>query len=301
MQLSAWNNIVGLSILIPIYNYNVTTLVQVLNDQLNHSKRQGEIVLLDDGSSLSFVSNNEILQNGSTIRFITSGVNEGRIIARQKLAAEARYENLLFLDCDSEVIKKDFLSAYFNLIDKDTMLASGGRVYVNEEPKECDLKLHWKYGSKRESKASAFRSNNFLIKKDLFSSLETKIPFSGYGHEDSWWGIQFEEAGVKCEYINNPTLHAGLEKASLFIEKSENAVGNLLVLEKMISEQTLSRHIKIYKWYRRIKNSGLAGAYLFFENCFHKFFYKNLISCNPNLFYFDCYRLAILLKKGKNN
>lgn len=290
---------VGLSILIPIYNYNVTALVQALNGQLAALKREGEIILGDDGSSPSFVSTNQSLNDGVNVRFVASEKNEGRIVCRQKLSALAKYENLLFLDCDSEIISTDFLSAYFNLMDKDTILASGGRVYANEAPAECDLKLHWKYGSRRESKASAFMSNNFFIKKKLFNKLDTVIPFSGYGHEDSWWGIQFEKAGIKCEYIKNPVLHTGLVNSSIFIAKSENALENLLVLEQSVDKLFLSKHIKIYRWYRKLKSSGLSGIYLFFEKPFHNYFYKNLISCNPRLFFFDCYRLAVLLRKGK--
>jgi hypothetical protein len=141
--------------------------------------------------------------------------------ARQELSGLARYEYLLFLDCDSEIIKDDFLSVYFELIKGDISLASGGRVYADTPPAGCEFMLHWKYGSKRESRqnrsgsASAFLSNNFLIRREIFKSLDASLQIPGYGHEDTWWGIQFEQAGISCRYINNPVLHAAIEKAEI--------------------------------------------------------------------------------------
>jgi glycosyltransferase involved in cell wall biosynthesis len=227
---------VGLSVLIPVYNYNVTSLVHALSAQLEKTGKEGEIILLDDGSSDDTILANQSLQNISYVRFFRNEKNEGRMLARQKLSTLARFEWLLFLDCDSGIIKDDFLAAYFNLIKDDIDLASGGRVYADQQPAECELMLHWKYGRKRESPkgkpGTTFQSNNFLIKKEIFERLDTSLQMPGYGHEDSWWGIQFEQAAIRCRYLNNPVLHASIEKADSYIEKSEQALSNLLLLEK---------------------------------------------------------------------
>jgi glycosyltransferase involved in cell wall biosynthesis len=294
---------VGLSVLIPVYNFNVTSLVQALNAQLQTTGKEGEIILLDDGSSAETFVANQSLKNIPSISLYQNEKNEGRMAARQKLADLARYDYLLFLDCDSGIIKDDFLSVYFDLINEDNSLASGGRAYTDDPPAECELMLHWKYGRKRESRqektGTAFMSNNFLIKKEIFKGLDTSLQLPGYGHEDSWWGIQFEQAGIICRNISNPVLHASIEKAEAFIEKSENALTNLLLLEKNIDLKLISQHVRIYRWYRRLKRSGLSGLYLFFEKPFHNYFRRNLLSCKPRLFFFDCYRLAVLLKMAK--
>jgi glycosyltransferase involved in cell wall biosynthesis len=294
---------VGLSVLIPVYNFNVTSLVQALNSQLQAIGKEGEIILLDDGSSAEMLITNQSLKNILSVSFHQNVKNEGRMAARLKLSDLARYDYLLFLDCDSGIIKDDFLAEYFDLINKNISLASGGRVYTEVMPVECELVLHWKYGRKRESRqgkqGAAFMSNNFLIKKENFNSLDNSLKLPGYGHEDSWWGIQFEKSGIICHYINNPVLHAAIEKADAFIAKSENALGNLLLLEKNIEPKLISKHVRIYKWYRRIKKIGLSGLYLFIEKPFHNYFRRNILTCKPNLFYFDCYRLAVLIRMGK--
>ncbi|HMK25541.1 MAG TPA: glycosyltransferase [Chitinophagaceae bacterium] len=294
----------GLSILIPVYNFNVTSLVQALRAQLASTEKEGEIILWDDGSDKFVLTANQSLENIQSVLLYKNEKNEGRMLTRQRLSGLARYDYLLFLDCDSKIIKDDFLSAYFDLIKEDINLASGGRVYADAPPAECDLMLHWKYGRKRESKprpGAAFMSNNFLIKKEIFKNLDTSLKLAGYGHEDSWWGIQFEQAGISCRYINNPVLHAAIEKADVYIEKSEMALSNLLLLEKKIDKNMISRHVRIFRWYRRLKTTGLSGLYLFFEKIFHRSFRGNLLSCKPSLFFFDCYRLAALIRMAKQN
>jgi glycosyltransferase involved in cell wall biosynthesis len=290
---------VGLSILIPVYNYNVTSLVQALAGQLIKTGKTGEIILLDDGSDSPLVSFNQSLQNIPSVSFYQNDNNQGRMAARQKLSSLASYNHLLFLDCDCEIIKYDFLAVYFDCMEKEAQLVSGGRVYFNTAPVICDLKLHWKYGTKRESTAKAFMSNNFFIKRELFIQLSNCPQLTGYGHEDSWWGIQFEQLGIKCQYINNPVLHTALETADVFLTKSENALGNLLVIEKNINKDVLIRYVKIFTWYCRLNRTGLSGVFLFFEKPFHNYFRRNLLSCKPSLLFFDCYRLAVLLRMGK--
>ncbi len=298
----------GLSILIPVFNVNVTSLVRTLAGQLLKTGQEGEIILVDDGSSDPVVSVNQFLQTITGVSFHQLEKNEGRMAARQKLAEWARFDHLLFLDCDSDIIKDDFLANYFELVNKDTPLATGGRVYTAEPPSACELMLHWKYGTNRESrkknkisgKGAAFMSNNFLIRTALFKQLSNSILLTGYGHEDSWWGIRFEQLGIPCIHIDNPVLHGALEKADAFLIKSENAVANLLLLEGKIGKELLSRHVKIFRWYCRLKAWGLAGLYLFIEKPFHNYFRKNLLSCKPNLVFFDGYRLAVLTRLSRS-
>jgi glycosyltransferase involved in cell wall biosynthesis len=297
---------VSLSILIPVYNFNAISLVEELTTQLSKTGKEGEIILLDDASVPAIVSTNAVLQELPAVRFFYNEKNEGRMASRQQLSQIARYDYLLFLDCDSEIISDDFLNNYFKQIDNHIILASGGRIYTTDPPAESVYLLHWKYGTKRESRKPGkvnepgFMSNNFLIRKELFSNLDNYLELPGYGHEDSWWGIQFEQSGVQCHYIDNPVLHSSLEKADVFLAKSENALTNLLLLEKNIGIHLLSRHVKIFRWYMRLKKTGFSGIYLLVEKLFHNYFRKNLLSNKPNLFYFDCYRLAVLIRKGKS-
>ena len=87
----------GLSILIPVYNFNITSLVQALAAQLTACGQPAEIILLDDGSDHITVSANQSIKNISLVSFFYNQKNEGRMAARQKLCGLAKYEYLLFL------------------------------------------------------------------------------------------------------------------------------------------------------------------------------------------------------------
>lgn len=290
----------GLSILIPVYNFDVTALVKTLAEQLQQTGKPGEIILFDDSSAPAINAINNKLVIFPFIKYQRNEKNEGRTNSRRKLSSLASFENLLFLDCDSRIVHNNFITSYFDEEKQGTELVTGGRIYSSVPPTDCKLRLHWKYGSRRESdKGAAFMSSNFMIRKSLFEQLDFSFQLPGYGHEDTWWGIQFKNFGIKVKKINNPVLHDALEDSETYLKKSENAVMNLLLLEKKVDITTLKNEVKIYRWYRRLRSSGFAGLYLLLEKIFHKAFYKNLLSCRPRLFYFDCYRLAILIRLAK--
>ncbi len=41
----------------------------------------------------------------------------------------------------------------------------------------------------------------------------------GYGHEDTFIGIELERKNIHTRHINNPVLHNRLETANAFIKK----------------------------------------------------------------------------------
>ena len=295
----------GLSILIPVYNCDVTVLVNTIAAQLKQYEIIGEIILLDDASDPAFDKINKTLSQISSVTYSRNQQNAGRTESRKLLAESARYNYLLFLDCDSMIIKDNFLDVYSRQIDLNEQLVSGGRRYYPQPPDKCIYHLHWKYGSRREvvsashNKAPAFMSHNFLVKKFIFQQLDFTIQLKGYGHEDSFWGIQFRKMGVEQKKIENPVLHASLEEAAVYLKKSEQAIENLLELSSIVNTRLLKKEIKMFMWFRRLKAWGLAGIFEFLLRPFQSFIRKNLSSCSPSLFFFDCYRLALLIRLFK--
>ena len=294
----------GLSILIPVYNFDVTELVNNLSGQLHQSEIDGEIVILDDASDLYFTEKNRELANISSVKYQRNEFNLGRTNSRKKLAETAIYEYLLFLDCDSEIISADFIKKYVEQTNLNSKVVSGGRVYYSEPPDSCDLRLHWKYGLYRESnkkRKNAFMSNNFMIQKSVFQNLDFSFILEGYGHEDSLWGIQLKKKGVIPMYIDNAILHGKLETSAVFLTKSHRALMNLHLLSKSLNKNDLEREIKIFKSYRRLKGFMLLSLFIFIAKPFLIFMRKNLLSCNPSLFFFDVYRMVIFtyIVKGK--
>ena len=289
-----------ISILIPVYNRDVNQLASQLSRQLSNLSGSGEIIFFDDASAERSRRINAAIATLPHIRYLQANVNQGRIRIRQLLAEKAAYDWLLFLDCDSQVLLQTFLEKYCRQLPHDPAVFVGGRIYSQEPPADCAHRLHWKYGSKREAVDPAkrnedpypgFMSNNFMVHKNIFNQLSFVSDWQGYGHEDTWIGMQLEKQGVSIIYIDNVVLHDGLERVEVFIPKSEQALRNLIRLQQLVPAATLRRHVKLYRAYSRLKSTGLLWMPRFIYRMMRKRIFDNLESCNPSLFYFDLYRL----------
>jgi glycosyltransferase involved in cell wall biosynthesis len=298
-----------ISILIPVYNRDVNQLASTLSNQLSAMDQPGEIVLLDDGSAEAFRKANAATVKLPHVKYMESEKNVGRIRIRQLLAEMAAYDWMLFLDGDSMIISARFLEKYYDevvsyaaysLLEGFPGLFVGGRIYQQQPPGNCSLRLHWEYGRKREAidpqkrntdPYRGFMSNNFMINKFYFERLSFTNDWDGYGHEDSWIGMQLEDYKTVIKYIDNAVLHDGLEPAETFIAKSEEALKNLHKLQKLVDNQQLKTHIRLFRVYAQLKSLGLLWLPATIYNLQKRKIEKNLRSCHPSLYYFDLYRL----------
>ena len=87
-----------ISILIPCYNYDITELTQKLHKQLNIVKKKFEIICVEDGSTDTFLNTN--IKKLTHVKYIKLHKNIGRSKIRNFLAMEAKFNWLLFIDCD---------------------------------------------------------------------------------------------------------------------------------------------------------------------------------------------------------
>ena len=91
-------------------------------------------------------------------------------------------------------------------------------------------------------------------------------------------------------------LHDGIEEATVFIRKSENALQNLQVLSDITDHHMLKKHVKLYRYFCYAKNLGLLWAVRLLYRAIQSFIAKNLQSCNPSLLLFDLYRLNYFIE-----
>lgn len=294
-----------ISILIPVYNTKVESLVQSLASQLVQSGLEGEIIVADDCSADEFRESNNIITSIPNVKYLTLQENIGRQKIRKYLAERANHRWLLFLDGDSIIINDQFIDNYLNALGDLGSVITGGRIYQKEKPTECTYTLHWLYGSKREageSRTAAFMSNNFCISRDLFLELSPVKELSGYGHEDTWMGMELEQRGAVLRKIRNPVLHAGIETSDTYLRKSREALLNLLQLERQVAKDALRKHVRIYRYYHFVSAMNVSGLVAFFYRRFEKALLGNLHSCHPSLVLFDFYRLTqliLLARSGK--
>ena len=124
-----------LSILIPVYNFNIVPLVTELHEQATKASIPFEIIVLDDCSSELLRHQNKDVVNFPGVRFLELEKNIGRARIRNRLAEMAVYSTLLFLDCDSEIPSKNYIKHYLPWCDR-LLVVCGGRSYKPDPPDE---------------------------------------------------------------------------------------------------------------------------------------------------------------------
>ena len=286
-----------LSICIPIYNFDVTELVKSLDDEIKTQKLQVEIILIDDASHESFREINKAL---NVQNYVQLEQNIGRSAIRNKFLEFVHFDWLLFLDCDSKVEGKHFLSKYLNTIQNNSAsVFCGGRHY----PKHCpskSQKLSWNYGKKRESKSAlarskspnkSFMTNNFLIRKAVLAQIQFDERIKNYGHEDTLFGIMLEEKAIAIEHIENSILNGHIETNEVFLKKTHQALENLkLIFAYYENKGKLTEHISLMAFTQRSKLRRSLLKMVF--KIFGKTIKALLTSGQGNVFLFDTYRLG---------
>lgn len=289
-----------LSICIPVYNYEVSPLVGELHRQLAASGVPFEILLIDDASLPGFREKNRQSLPSNT-NYIQLHQNIGRSKIRNLLAKKAQYPYLLFMDCDSAVPSATFISQYIRICQPG-IVCYGGCMY-EKELQDISSSLRWKYGHQRESRSAAqrkkhpntgFRTNNFLIDKNIFSTVTFDEEITEYGHEDTLFGMDLEQAGIVIRHIDNPLIHLGLEDNRTFLKKTESSLTNLNRIEQHLKEKNIppDNYFRIIRTRNILKKFRIHKITVFFFKIFRSSLRKNLCGKRPNLLLFDLYRLG---------
>lgn len=290
-----------LSILLPIYNFDVRPLVQELWEQGRSLSVPFEIVALDDGSSAEFKALHQNLGDREEIYYEALPENLGRSAIRNELARRAKYEFLLYLDCDSKVVRMDYLQYYMDHLHSGALLY-GGRTYQAQKPVNRELHLHWTYGTEREVSSPyqrrqqpyhLFMTNNFIVPK----SIQQRFPFEEklrqYGHEGTLFGLQLAQAKVPIIHLDNALEHIGLEPAEIFLQKSRQAVINLAFLAKNYPEID-TRLLRLAKQLDKVK---MSSFYAWFYRKMRNSWEQKLVTKDPDLRLFDLWKLGIFLNE----
>lgn len=287
-----------ISVLIPVYNFDIRPLAGELYRQCEAAGIDFEIICLDDGSQQHFKEKNRELRGRDRILYRELPQNLGRSAIRNELGRQARFPFLLFMDCDSKVVSPHFIRHYLDAISPG-VLVYGGRCYSPEPPADAAYYFHWHYGRTREQSTPAqrrqapwhrFMTNNFLIPKDLFLQVQFDESLRQYGHEDTLFGLELAGRGTSILHIDNPLEHIGLEKTDVFLHKTEQGLENLLTLWR----QGKPVETRLLKTYLHCRKTGLAVPLRLVFLLLRKPLRRHFRSQSPNLKLFDLYKLGLL-------
>lgn len=282
-----------ISILIPTYNCGVLDLVRELEKQAEVLSTPYEIRVYDDASA-QCPEENEQLKAIPNVVFKKLEHNLGRTAIRNKLAEEAVYETLLFMDADVMPKHPDFLKQFIAEAGEADVVF-GGISYSEEKPPQ-DQSLRWKYGRCREAKTVEERrkipylsiiSQCFLIRKEVFLKVNTYHE-NLYGL-DVLFSTNLKNLNARVKHIENPIVHLGLESNDSFVKKTEAGIDTLhrLTREGLVEESFRP----LQKAYLRLKRWGLRSFFCWLLKLNRKGLIRRSVSKNPSLFCFDLYRL----------
>jgi len=254
---------ISVSLLIPVYNYDIVALVTGMTSALGKFPELIEILIGDDASSPEY---NRIYKSLETenVRVISSVKNIGRVANRNKLALEASGEYLLFIDAAMRLsaTAESYLQKYLGSMG-DAMVICGGISYSDNPPGDPDKLLRWKYGKWREQKKAADRNKrpysdfstfNVLVAKSVFSKIRFYEELKQYGHEDTLLSYQLKMAGISILHIDNYLIHEGLESNREYLDKVKLSIENLSMLyDKVTNKNQFCDTLTMLRTYRKVR------------------------------------------------
>lgn len=285
-----------LSILIPTYNDPCTDLVQALKKQADKIENLDyEILVADDASNNEQIKkNNRDIENLTNCRYIERETNSGRSAIRNFLANEARYNWLLFLDCEL-FLPKDFIKNYIESQEQSIVVCGGVKAGGSND--ERNNNLRYKYETAMEESYTvaqrtqrgyhSFRTTSFMIEKDVFNKNRFDEGIKNYGYEDVLFGKGLQKKGITLKHIDNAVFMSRYEKNEHYVEKIEEAMRTLKTISKDIGDYSA-----IVKTDIILRNLHLLNISKFIFNIFRKKLRTNLCGENPKLLYFKIYKLG---------
>lgn len=294
-----------LSILIPVYNFDIRKLVIDLSGQCKQSGIDFELLCFDDGSTEDFKALNREVGLLPNVTYREMPQNLGRSAIRNALGDAAKFPYLLFMDCDSKVVQPNYIQNYLDHFAPG-QLVYGGRCYAPQMPEDERLRFHWKYGSQREVQSPeqrkrapwhSFMTNNFLIPRDVFLQIKFDESLKQYGHEDTLFGLEVAHRKVPIIHIDAPLEHIGLETAEVFLKKTRQGLENLHILWK----RGTPIDTKLLRAFLKIKSLRLMGLFRLAFAAGKPVLEANLRSVRPSLRLFDFYKLGYLAYLNSKN
>lgn len=223
-----------ISVLIPFFRDDPARLLAALNREQVSGV---EIVILNDGSgdaALAASVAEQVKTLSLPARFVDLHANEGRSKGRNRLAANARGQWLLFLDSDMLPDSETFLTAYLDLVVKDAPAVAFGGFSLDQAPPSREHALHRAMALKSDCAPVEVRraepekhvfTSNLLVRRDVFDSEAFDEGFSGWGWEDVEWAMRVSRKHP-IRHIANTATHLGLDKAAVMAAKYEQSAAN---------------------------------------------------------------------------
>lgn len=265
-----------ISILIPVYDYDIASLITGLQQGVKDIEEYDEIIIGADGCSGDYLGMYEALARLDKVELLVSEKNVGRAGIRNMLAEKAGGDYLLFIDADALIQgnPKDYLRRWLEHY-KTAPVIFGGTDYHSTPPANPDKYLRWHWGYHNERKSlkkrrkqpySTFSGFNFLIESSILEKFRFNEELKKYGHEDTLFAYQLKKAGIPIGHIDNRLIHDGLESNRDYVLKTRDSISNLNILyDKVTDKRTFASVASLLKYFFYLRPTGIPRllAYIY--------------------------------------
>jgi hypothetical protein len=146
-----------------------------------------------------------------------------------------------------------------------------------------------------------FKTNNFVIAREVLAQFPFDENLAGYGHEDTLFGLQLQQNQIPIAHVDNPVCNLHIDTNRVFMQKTDQALQNLLWIHANYNLKSLDSASRLLAQYITWKKRG--GLFLLLLKClsFATLFLKGLLLTGLSpIFVFDAYRLGRLYQLDKN-
>lgn len=282
----------SLSILIPVYNCRCAGLVRSLLRQKGLKMVDDwEIVVADDGSTNdACIRDNRQISTLPHCRYIERPINEGRVAIRNFLAANARYERLVFIDGDMALRAPDFVERY--LETNPASVVYGGYNIEGRHPDNLRWLYEWKMAPfhavsvRLRHPYRDFHTSNYCIPRSVAVRYPLETTFTGYGYEDVAYGKLLSELGITVDHIDNPVAFYDFEGNGEYLDKIDESIRTLWA-----HRDQLSSYSRLITLCRRLHWWRIDGCFLFFYRRYGRAI-RRRIEQKPSLFWLKVYKIG---------
>lgn len=257
-----------ISVCVPAYRYDVTALIAALADC--EDAGLVEVIVHDDGAGdheLLARMQYEASRQRIAVRFIAAEPNRGRAAARNAAIAHARAEWVLLLDADMLPDNRQFLTRYLDAIET----AAGPGVVVGGyslqlTPRDTAKALHRWQAEASECLPAARRqvapgryvfSSNVLAHRSVVDTIAFDETFSGWGWEDTDWGLRAAKY-YPVRHIDNTATHLGLDADTDLMTKYAGSGENFARLVQRHPDE--ARTMPLFRMARRMRTLPMRSV-----------------------------------------
>jgi glycosyltransferase involved in cell wall biosynthesis len=229
-----------ISICVPTYRYDVSPLLEAIAGCA--SSALVELIIYDDGSGDPELLDRIEARASYTlaaIRVLLAEKNRGRSAARNAAMRHARADWILLLDSDMMPDDQRFLERYLDAIDTtwEPSIIVGG-YSLKTAPRNKASALHRWQAEASECVAADVRnkaagryvfSANVLLHRLVLDSAPFDESFSGWGWEDTDWGLRAQR-WFPITHIDNTATHLGLDTDDALMAKYAKSGANFALM-----------------------------------------------------------------------